>query len=290
MSTTAGGLSDKKAARMMTALRQGQTLRKFGIKADRLDEYFRANPAYANEARPLIYANKEAARLRRGDGARTTTHCRAGLHLMVGDNVYFDGTNGRKRCRACRRISSARGSLPPPEIVEKVKLALERGVTIGEITHGMPTGGGKRNGSLCIASYKGLRRYRQENLEFDRFVRDATKDNNRRGQILRYQRERNAKTREQNNDYYKIVAMTPSYLPPDVRDDVAQSIFVALLEGSLRRDQVHSRIREFVTAHYRLFSSRYAKFGDSPLLSLDEAVFDDGSGKRGDSVSQGLWD
>jgi hypothetical protein len=38
------GLSDEKAARMMTALREGRTLRKFGVKAPRLDAYFEAHP------------------------------------------------------------------------------------------------------------------------------------------------------------------------------------------------------------------------------------------------------
>jgi hypothetical protein len=36
MVITAKGLSDEKAALMMTALREGRTLRKFGIKAPRL--------------------------------------------------------------------------------------------------------------------------------------------------------------------------------------------------------------------------------------------------------------
>jgi hypothetical protein len=41
--------------------------------------------------------------------------------------------------------------------------------------------------------------------------------------------------------------------------------------------------------HERRFPTRYAKFGDSPLVSLDEALFDDGSTTRGDTVSRGLW-
>lgn len=54
MPATLGGLSDDKAARMMTALREGRTLRKFGVKAPRLEAYFKANPDYEREARPLM--------------------------------------------------------------------------------------------------------------------------------------------------------------------------------------------------------------------------------------------
>jgi hypothetical protein len=63
---TPKGLSDEKAARMMLALRQGQTPRTFGVKAPRLEAYFASHPEHAREARSLIKANNEVARLRRG--------------------------------------------------------------------------------------------------------------------------------------------------------------------------------------------------------------------------------
>jgi hypothetical protein len=49
-------------------------------------------------------------------------------------------------------------------------------------------------------------RHRRENPEFDRFVSEATKDNNRKGRKLRFQRVRNAVVRDQKNDYYKSSA------------------------------------------------------------------------------------
>lgn len=42
------GLSDEKATRMMAALREGRTLRLFGVKAPRLDGYLKAHPEYAH--------------------------------------------------------------------------------------------------------------------------------------------------------------------------------------------------------------------------------------------------
>ena len=52
MPTTQAGLSDEKAARMMVALRNGDTLRHFGVRAYRLKAYFAAHPDYAREAMP----------------------------------------------------------------------------------------------------------------------------------------------------------------------------------------------------------------------------------------------
>src|SRR5947209_2539835 len=150
MPATPKGLSDEKAARMMTALREGRTLRLFGVKAPRLEVYFKTHPEYAQEALPLIATNNEAARRRKGDRLRTTTHCRAGLHLMIGDNVVADGSHGRKRCLACRRIGKAQATVMRPEVVAAVKQALQSGATIGQIIQGRPVGGGKTNRSLRI--------------------------------------------------------------------------------------------------------------------------------------------
>jgi hypothetical protein len=47
---------------------------------------------------------------------------------------------------------------------------------------------------------------------------------------------------------------------------------------------------ERVTAHYRMFPTNFAKFGDARLVSLDEVMYDDGTATRGDTVSRGLWD
>ena len=88
----------------------------------------------------------------------------------------------------------------------------------------------------------------------------------------------------------RILGMVPAGLPADVRDDIAQSIMLALLEGSLQRDQVGARVRQFIAEHNRRFPTKFAKFGDSPLVSLDEVMFDGGRATRGDTVSRALSD
>ena len=287
MPNTPTGLSDEKAARMMAALRSGSTLRKFAVKAPRLEAYFKAHPEYARVALPLIEANAEAARFRKGDRLRTTTHCRAGLHLMIGDNVVPDGSHGRKRCLACRRIGKSRPTEMRPEVVAAVKQALQSGATIGQIIHGRPVGGGKTNHSLRVVDAPILSRYRRENPEFNRFVLELTKGNYRRGQRLRWQRTRNAAIREESNDYFKIRAMLPTNLPIDICDDVVQSVFLALVQGSLQREEVKRRLPEFIAAYNRQAKEGTGKYGH---FSLDAPIFADGATTRGDMITRGLWD
>jgi hypothetical protein len=82
--------------------------------------------------------------------------------------------------------------------------------------------------------------------------------------------------------------MLPASFPD--KDDVVGDIFEAMLDGSLRREDVKARVQTYIAAHNRMFPTKYAKFGDSPLVSLDEVMFDNGSATRGDTVSRGLWD
>jgi hypothetical protein len=82
--------------------------------------------------------------------------------------------------------------------------------------------------------------------------------------------------------------MLPSYLSG--REDIAQDIFVAMHEKSLRPEDVPARVKWYIKDHERRFPTKYAKFGNDPLVSLDEVLFDDGTTTRGDTVSGGRWD
>jgi hypothetical protein len=109
MLSTPKGLSDEKATRMMAALRGGRTLRKFAVKAWRLQAYFESHPDYAREVLPLIKANATATRLRKGSRLREMTQffCVKGLHPMMGENVRIDPSRGRRACLACRKAAAA---------------------------------------------------------------------------------------------------------------------------------------------------------------------------------------
>ena len=82
--------------------------------------------------------------------------------------------------------------------------------------------------------------------------------------------------------------MLPASFPD--KDDVVSAIFEDLLTGALKREQVRGRIQSYIMAHNRMYPTKFAKFGDSPLVSLDEVLFDDGTATRADTVSRGLWD
>jgi hypothetical protein len=266
---TPPGLSNEKAARMMVALRHGHTLRSFGVRAPRLEAYFASHPAYALEARPLIAANNVAARLRKGERLRQMTHCKYG-HPLFGANISYE-PNGRRKCLTCVRRHELSPRPPTQEQIERVTAALNAGKTLSLICQGKV---GNERGAPRILTFRKLNFYRRLNPAFDRFVISTTANNNSKAQRRRFHpdRARVETIRAETNDFYKIVNMVPVHLPREVRDDIAQSILMALLEGTLQRDQVNGRIRQFVAEHNRMFPTKYAKFGNSPLLSLDEGI------------------
>jgi hypothetical protein len=287
MPRTPKGLSDEKAARIMTALRAGETPRKFAVKAWRLEAYLQAHPEYAAEARPLIETNAVAAQLRKGAKKRALPSCKYG-HPLSGANLYLR-SNSTRRCLTCQHRRERHGKPANDIQIKHVTAALNAGKTITEICWGRVPG---KPTLKRLVGFRNLRAYRELNPKFDDFVLSATVRSNSKAQQRRHDpgRARIATRRDEANDFYKITDMVPAGFPSHVRDDIAQSIMLALLEGSLQRDQVRDRVQQFVGEHNRLFPTKYAKFGDSPLVSLDEVMFDGGTATRGDTVSRGLWD
>jgi hypothetical protein len=292
MGATPPGLSDEKAARMMIAFRAGSTLRRFHLKASKFEAYCARHPEYGREALPLLQTNLRAANQRKGEARRLQTHCKHGHSLA---DAFVTHQNGfiKRDCRTCWKIRGRLGGTMKPEALAKVKAAFERGgATVNQILHGRPAGGGLVDRSLRIVDSAAFYRYRRENPEFDRFIAETIANNNSRGQQIRYARERaraqTAARRAEANDYQKILAMFPMNFPG--RNDAAQNVFVALYDGSLKREDVRARVKLFMIAENRAFPTNYAKFGDSPLVSLDEAIFVDGATTRGDAISRGLWD
>jgi hypothetical protein len=65
-------------------------------------------------------------------------------------------------------------------------------------------------------------------------------------------------------------------------------LFEHLLMGALKREDVRARLKDYTAEFKKLFPTKYAKFGNSPLVSLDEVMFEDGSTTRGDIVQLAL--
>jgi hypothetical protein len=224
----------------------------------------------------------------RGFHNKIKTHCTHG-HPLSGENLYLPPGRWQRQCWTCIK---RRDKAPPPptqEQIRQVTAALNRGKTIGEICWGKVSG---QKVGKAILTFRKLKLHRELNPDFDRFVVSAMADHNSKGQLRRFNpnRARAQIIRAETNDFYKIVKMVPVYLPSDVRDDIAQSILVAMLEGALQRDQVRARVQQFVASHNRMFPTKYAKFGDSPLVSLDEVLYEDGTTTRGDTITRGFWD
>jgi hypothetical protein len=179
-----------------------------------------------------------------------------------------------------------------PAMIELVTQAFQRGGTVNQIVHGRPTGGGLVDLKLKVVDSTVFYRARRENADFDRFVADAIKNSASIGQKIRHARERTlmhtARVRDETNDYRKIHAMLPPGFPD--RDDVVSAVFEDLLTGALKREDVKARLQSYIVAHNRMYPTKFAKFGDSLLISLDEVMFEDGSMTRGDTVGRGLWD
>jgi hypothetical protein len=277
MATTAKGLTDEKASRMMEALRRGETLRQFSVKRTVLEAYFDANQRYAAEARPLIEGNLKAIYLRRCSCRSDKTHCINGHSFAVHGRITTFKTWAHRQCRACELMRNKRGGTVKADVIEKVRARLAAKASLSSFTTGGKSG--------YLVKFSTLARYRRENPDFDRLVVDITKDSNRRAQQRRRYKIKTDAVREQNNDYFKVRAMVPATNPH--RDDIVNRIFEDLLSGFLKREDVSSRIKVYITEMNRLYPTKYAKFGDSPLLSLDEMLFDDGTATRGDNVSRG---
>ncbi|MCK1542215.1 hypothetical protein IVA98_32975 [Bradyrhizobium sp. 160] len=281
------GMPADLAAEIMTRLKAGSTVRKltsgmkdFGpaiVSYARFKKHCELHPEWGAEAWRISKTN---ASLGKGAHNRIKTHCKFGHPFALYQRLNFDKGSVIRKCNKCHSLRYKEGGLVKPEVLVKVKAEIERGATISSLTAaGRPT---------RLLAHHALKRARREDPAFDRFVYERTKDNAKRGQLLRWQRVRNSVVREEQNDYYKIRAMLPASLSE--RDDIVSMIFEDLLAGALKREDVKNRIRVYISAHNQAFATKYRKFGDSPLLSLDEALFDDGSGTRGDTVSRGLWD
>lgn len=293
------GLTPELASKFMFGLHAGKTVKDmtdvgehYICSFSRFKKQCELNAEWGAEAKKLSWANfVKKSRMSSHQRKLTAEMCLKGLHPMTGDNVMISHKKNRqwRQCLACRRFAA---QTPPLAsilaVVNVIKEKIVKGISISEITHGRPTGGGKIDRSLILAPANKFSYLRKTDPEFDLFIREHTKNNNSRGQRIRHTRIHTATVRDNNNDYYQIRGMIPEQNPH--RDDIVARIFEDLLSGLLKREEVTARVKVYISELNKLFPTKYAKFGDSPLVSLDEVIFEDGSTTRGDTVSRGLWD
>jgi hypothetical protein len=291
------------ANRCAALLRKGWTLRRLYngggegtpiVSPSKLQNHCAAYPVWGDEALRLARANAKAADALKGRSwhERTKETCLKGLHPMTGDNLRIDPSRGRRACLACRNFARDNPPRMTADALTRVKRALHAGATKSQICNGKPLGGGKIDKSLILTTNHKFYQQRRLDPEFNKFVLAHIVDSNSRGQKLRQARARTlihtTAAREEANDFRRILALLPVYILG--RDDIAQDIFLAVFDGTLKRDDIQHRVKWHISDHNKRFPTNFAKFGNSPLVSLDEVMFDDGTTTRGDTVSRGLWD
>lgn len=285
----------------MARLRAGETVRRMTTGSKKIGKalvphrkyknHCAAYPQWGAAADRLAKINAKAADIGKSVNSpkrmQTQELCLKGLHQMKGDNLII--RKGRRACLACWRHHAAN---PPIHsilpVLDLIKDDLHAGISLGQICHGKPTGGGKIDRRLIRVRSNVFYRYRELNPVFDQFVREKISGSNSRGQKIRWSRVRTAVVRRETSDYYEIRDMVPAVNPH--RDDIVARIFEDILSGLLKREEVRPRVKLYIAEFNKLYPTKYAKFGRSQLLSLDEALFDDGATTLGDTISRGLWD
>lgn len=289
------GMSTELAIEFMARLKAGSTVRKltsgmkeFGpalVSYERFKKHCELNPEWGAEAWSI---SKENGRSGKGSHLRILTHCKRG-HPLSDAKMRITKQGWRiRQCRVCRDAARNACVPLPPAKLQEVKAMLVARRPIADITGQWLRG--KKRPLICNSTY--FYNARKADPAFDQFVREHTGESHARAQTLRWSIERTkritAARREEANDYLSIRALVPAHIADP--DEIVSRIIEDILAGALQRQDVPQRVRWFVSEREKQFPTKYRKFGDSLLLSLDEVLFDDGSGTRGDNVSHGLWD
>jgi hypothetical protein len=143
-------IDEAKAAKVLTALREGKTLNTICashligryVGTERITdpilfrEYCENHPDIAREAGALLAENTKAADARKGSAKRNQTHCKFG-HPLSGDNLLVEGKTKFRRCRICMARRAASPRPPPEEQIQQATAALNAGQTITRICSGI---------------------------------------------------------------------------------------------------------------------------------------------------------
>ena len=238
----------------------------------------------------LIAKNAIAAQKRK---CSSMTHCKRG-HLMAGSNLAYkrDSKDGKfyRYCRACHRLRGTWGAEMTPQQEQQVIEAAKAGFNIEAITRGTST---RRR----ICSFLTLKYRRIAKPELDRIIIANARNPLSRRQLMRFQivpanaaffsltesRPEIPAFEMRPGDYEWILSLINRGLPYDMRMDIAQDVIEALLLRSISREQVPSRIVDFIAQHRRTVGN--PEYNDS----LDTPLTADGKFTRVDAISFDRW-
>lgn len=212
------GMTPGLADEFMRRLERGETLRKITsgdkrcgpalVTPQRFKKHCELDPEWAVEAMRLAKLNAKAADALKSPILRGRMHCNRGDSLE-GARIYRRDGYPYRFCLECRKIVDAKGGILRPEKGEQIKTALQDpNATISSITDSGSPG--------YLLRHVSLQAYRRADPEIEHLVTVVVARASitaGRSQRLRYQRIRNNVVREQNNDFYKIIAMLPENFP-----------------------------------------------------------------------------
>jgi hypothetical protein len=201
-------------------------------------------------------------------------------HAIIGDNFRIDGR--WIRCLTCLRmyvrLRKRDGNLGE-SVVRNVLVALQEGKTLHNI-------GGRKYVGGKIVDLTRLNRFCDENPKLGKRIR-ALADRNRIRAISQPNPVTTIKSsivRASDGIIELISAAVPRHLPRDLRDDAIQNIWMAVLEGRLKRSEIATRAHKFVRAEYQ---NNHNAWGPR---SLDVPICLDSSTTLIETVTSGLWD
>ena len=225
------------------------------------------------------------------------TGCPQG-HSYSPENTYID-SRGYRTCIQCRREQARKADLKRREAGPPTGGRL-RGLLkpheIMLITEGLRAGKSERQMTMprspdFVCHANRFIAFKKNNAKLWKPFAKIAKNNARANVAAAHARRLSAwqhRARLNPDDIMRMVSQAvPITLPRDVRDDAVSMMALAVLEGRLKPKDIAARAREFVTAHYRMFS-KFAPSG-GVMLSLDQPAFADAPATVGDFVTHGLW-
>jgi hypothetical protein len=219
---------------------------------------------------------------------RNKTHCHRG-HPLSGDNLYPRKDGGRD-CRACRVLWKEKHHRRVMRNYAKRRRAegkfhygylpsVVKRTDPGLLRHAIEMV--RQTGSRAAAhELIGYQRWRAIMAYEPRLKRQVQKLIVRRRTVVVAP----SIIRATDDIMDAIEAAVPRHLPPDHRADVIQNIWLAVLEGRLKRSEIAELAREYINAEYRINHNAWGP------RSLDVPIYLDASTTLLDTLTRGLWD
>ncbi|MGV7219651.1 hypothetical protein [Bradyrhizobium sp. UFLA05-112] len=250
----------------------GKRVRGLGTR-EGFEAHCREFPEWGRKAAALLKQNADVAQKRK---CSKLTHCNRG-HLLAGNNLAYkrDSKDGKfyRYCKACHRLRGTWGPEMTPQQEQEVIKAAKAGIIIEAITRGT-----LQRPKIC--SFLTLKHRRIANPELDRIIIANARNPLSRRQLMRFQivpanaaffsltepRPEIPPFELRPGDYEWILSLVGWKFPYDMRLDIAQDVIEALLLRSISREQVPSRIVDFISKHRRAVGNpEYDCDLDSPL-------------------------